>query len=63
MKGDFWKTLERKLEQLRAEHEERTASIPIHSMRPHQLIRLEELEEEIKEIEKKLEQAKSPPAE
>jgi archaellum component FlaC len=62
MESDFRKTLEGKLKQLRAELEERTASIPIHSMRPHQLIRIEELEEEINEIEEKLDQAKSPPS-
>jgi len=28
---------------------------PIHSIRPHQLIEIEELEEEIEELEKKLE--------
>jgi archaellum component FlaC len=62
MESDFRKTLEGKLKQLRAELEERTASIPIHSMRPHQLIRIEELEEEINEIEEKLDQEKSSPS-
>jgi hypothetical protein len=43
-----------KLERLRAELAERQASIPIHSVRPHQLIEIEELEEEIAELEKRL---------
>ncbi len=40
---------------LQAELEERKRSIPIHSIRPHQLIEIEELEEQIGELEKKLE--------
>jgi hypothetical protein len=43
-----------RLERLRAELAERQASIPIHSVRPHQLIEIEELEEEIAELEKRL---------
>ena len=47
--------LETKLAQLNARLTERVASIPAHSIRPHQFIEIEELEEEIAEIEKRLE--------
>jgi hypothetical protein len=57
MEGEIRKTLEDRLRRLRVELEERKSSIPIHSIRPHQLIEIEELEEEIGELEKKLEQA------
>ena len=43
------------LERLRKELDERNASIPIHSIRPHQLIEIEELEESISELERQLE--------
>ena len=46
--------LEEKLAALRKELDERNASIPIHSIRPHQLIEIEELEEEIEVLEKRL---------
>jgi hypothetical protein len=46
--------LESRLRELRAELEERRGSIPIHSIRPHQLIEIEELEETIEELEKRL---------
>ena len=46
--------LEEKLVALRKELDERNASIPIHSIRPHQLIEIEELEEEIEVLEKRL---------
>jgi hypothetical protein len=42
--------LEAELVRLKEELEERTASIPIHSIRPHQLIEIEELEDRIQEI-------------
>jgi archaellum component FlaC len=54
MNGETRKTLEERLRRLRAELEERKSSIPIHSIRPHQLIQIEELEEEIEELEKEL---------
>ncbi len=47
--------LEARLAQLRARLAERTASIPIHSVRPHQLIEIEELEDEIAALERRLE--------
>jgi len=56
MDGETRKRLEDRLRKLRAELEERNSSIPIHSIRPHQLIEIEELEEEIGELEKRLEQ-------
>ncbi len=46
--------LEIKLSQLKARLTERKASIPAHSIRPHQLIEIEDLEEEIAEIENRL---------
>ena len=57
MTGETREILEDKLRQMRAELEERKSSIPIHSIRPHQLIEIEELEEEIDELEKKLDQS------
>jgi hypothetical protein len=46
--------LEAKLAQLKARLAERTASIPVHSIRPHQLIEIEELEDEIAALERRL---------
>ena len=57
MTGETREILEDKLRQMRAELEERKSTIPIHSIRPHQLIEIEELEEEIEELEKKLDQS------
>jgi len=57
MTGETREILEAKLRQMRAELEERKSSIPIHSIRPHQLIEIEELEEKIEELEKKLDQS------
>ena len=54
MSADDRKGLEEKLDRLKAELEERKSSIPIHSIRPHQLIEIEELEEQIEELENKL---------
>ena len=54
MSGDDRKSLEERLQKLRAELKERESSIPAHSIRPHQLIEIEELEEEIEELEKQL---------
>ena len=56
MDGDTRKTLEDRLQELKTRLEERKRSIPIHSIRPHQLIEIEELEEQIEELEKKLQQ-------
>jgi len=46
--------LEAGLARLKARLAERTASIPIHSVRPHQLIEIEELEDEIAALERRL---------
>lgn len=46
--------LKEELSALKERYKEREASIPIHSIRPHQLIKLEELEEQIAEKEKEL---------
>jgi hypothetical protein len=54
MSSEDRKDLEERLRKLRAELKERESSIPAHSIRPHQLIEIEELEEEIEELEKKL---------
>lgn len=43
-----------KLQKLRAEFEELTRSLPRHGVKASQLIRLEELEDEIAELEKQL---------
>jgi hypothetical protein len=56
MSGEERKILEDRLHTLRAELEERKSAIPAHSIRPHQLIEIEELLEEIEELEKQLEQ-------
>jgi hypothetical protein len=56
MEAETRKSLKARLEQLQAELKERKRSIPIHSIRPHQLIEIEELEEEIEELERKLQQ-------
>lgn len=42
--------LEAELSKLRSEFEERKANIPAHSIRPHQLIVLEQLKEQIDEV-------------
>jgi hypothetical protein len=55
MSAESRKVMEERLLKLRAELEERKSSIPIHSIRPHQLIEIEELEEEIEALEKQLE--------
>jgi len=57
MPDESLQVMEDKLRQMRAELEERKSTIPIHSIRPHQLIEIEELEEEIEELEKKLDQS------
>jgi hypothetical protein len=54
MTAETPKELREKLRRLRTELEQRKRSIPIHSVRPHQLIEIEELEEQIQELEKKL---------
>lgn len=43
-----------KIERLREELRELNASLPAHSVRPHQLMRIEEIEEEIEALEGEL---------
>jgi hypothetical protein len=45
-----------KIEALKAELDERRKSVPAHTIRPHQLLILEELEEEIAALEGKVEE-------
>jgi hypothetical protein len=54
MNGEPNASLRERLAALRVRLEERKASIPIHSIRPHQLIEIEELEEEIEKLEARL---------
>jgi hypothetical protein len=42
------------VEALRAELREREKALPAHSIRPHQLLAIEELEEKIRILEQKL---------
>lgn len=48
------RTLGEELGRLRRELEERRASLPAHSVRPHQLLALEDLEERIARIARRL---------
>lgn len=48
------KALQDELARLRRELEERRASLPAHSIRPHQLLVLEELEEKIADLSRRL---------
>ncbi len=43
-------SMEAELAELEAERRERQASLPAHSIRPHQLLVLEELDERIAEL-------------
>lgn len=47
--------MEEELARLKNELQEREKSLPAHSIRPHQLLILEELEEKIRRLEKELE--------
>ena len=46
--------LEEEINKLRLEKEEREAALPAHSIRPHQLLAIEELENEISSKEEQL---------
>lgn len=46
--------LEEEIKKLRAEKEEREAALPAHTIRPHQIMAIEELENEITRKEKQL---------
>jgi hypothetical protein len=45
--------VDREIEVLRAELREREKALPAHSIRPHQLLAIEELEEKIRTLEQK----------
>jgi hypothetical protein len=53
-KGEWGENLGREIEALRAELREREKALPAHSIRPHQLQAIEELEEKIRILEQKL---------
>jgi len=53
--------LEQELLHLRAELAERRATIPAHTVRVHQMARLEELEERVREAEERLAALRSGP--
>ena len=48
------KRLQKELEEKERLLEDLEASLPAHSIRPHQIQRIEELEEEIRQLRKKL---------
>jgi hypothetical protein len=54
MEKERIKKLRNDLAELKERYREREASIPAHSIRPHQLIELEELEEAIQDKEAEL---------
>ncbi len=48
----------RDLDSLKEELRDREKSLPAHSIRPHQLLVIEELEEKIKALQEKIDRAK-----
>lgn len=54
MSPDDRETLQAELGRLRRELEERRANVPAHTVRPHQVLVLEELEERIAEVCRRL---------
>lgn len=48
--------LKREISRLKAEKADREAALPAHSIRPHQLLAIEELEEEIERKQKELDE-------
>jgi chromosome segregation ATPase len=48
------------IEILKDELQEREKSLPAHSIRPHQLIAIEELEEKIRTLQERVKQLESP---
>ncbi len=52
--NDERENLIRQIVNLKAEHQERESALPAHSIRPHQLWVIEELENKIHELEEKL---------
>ena len=51
---DKLEALQEEIRRLKREKEEREAALPAHSIRPHQLIAIEELEDEINRKEAEL---------
>ena len=48
------------IETLKVELQEREKSLPAHSIRPHQLLAIEELEDRIHTLEERVQQLESP---
>ncbi|MCZ7662569.1 MAG: hypothetical protein M5U22_06375 [Thermoleophilia bacterium] len=46
--------LQARLSERRTELEEMKASLPAHTIRPHQMIRIEETEDDIRELERQI---------
>ncbi len=46
--------LQQKISQLRVELQDQQKSLPAHSIRPHQLMAIEEMEDELRELEAEL---------
>jgi chromosome segregation ATPase len=55
------KKLLEEIEILKVELQEREKSLPAHSIRPHQLLAIEELEEQIHTLQERVKQLESPP--
>jgi hypothetical protein len=53
------KKLLREIEILKIELQEREKSLPAHSIRPHQLLAIEELEEKIRILQERVQQLES----
>ena len=51
---DRGETLLKEIEALRGELKEREKALPAHSIRPHQLLAIEDLEEKIRHLEEEL---------
>jgi hypothetical protein len=54
--------LRKEIESLKAELQERKLSLPAHSIRPHQWLVVEELEDKIHKLEEKVKDLDSPKA-
>ncbi|GAB4258560.1 MAG: hypothetical protein Kow00122_16230 [Thermoleophilia bacterium] len=54
MSDEIMAELETRLAERRAELAEMKASLPAHTVRPHQMIQIEETEEEIAELQRQL---------
>ena len=54
------KKLLKEIEVLKVELQEREKSLPAHSIRPHQLLAIEELEEQIRTLQERVKKLESP---